>query len=175
MPAYRSDSLCRPVVCCYESPFTPCLTHTGEVCLKFRNVSFQRGMEAKKGSVRHWEVWEGGKLPCKSRYEKYKNNFKVAKPESNSQHLPWCQDSKKRHCIIWMQQSNKNRAWFCASKVLTQIRSIWYWAEFTIWNTFPLIWVAPRKTFMNIFQYILCNAFVLFHSEYCIFGWDNKR
>lgn len=67
------------------------------------------------------EVWEGGKLLCKSWHEKYKNNFEVANPESNSQHLPWYQHSKKRHYIIGMQQSNKNTACFCASKVLTHL------------------------------------------------------
>lgn len=67
------------------------------------------------------EAWEGGRLRYKSWHEKYKNNFQVANPESNSQRLPWYRHSKKRHYVIWMQQSNKNTAWFCASKVLTHL------------------------------------------------------
>lgn len=64
------------------------------------------------------KVWERGKRLCKSWLGKYKNYSKVANQESNS---PRVKILKKRHFTVWMQQSNKNIPWICASKVLTRL------------------------------------------------------
>lgn len=146
--------------CCCPSPFTPCHTHWTLPPAQRWFFSSRNGGEEQKCVA---EVWERGKLLCKSWHGKYKNYVKVANQESNSSSV---EILKKRHYRFWMQQSNESIPWFCASKVLTRLLRLEA-SDIELNFLYCVGYMSSHLSYImeSIFWYILCETSIIFFSQ----------